>query len=115
MNQAKALIFPSFIDGFGMVVTQALACGIPPIVSKECGACDIIIDGYNGFILDDISTKSIDVAVRKLFALSPDEYEQISANCLDSVRNLGGWDDYGQKWYSLLDKLTRGKSVNNFT
>lgn len=105
MQKARALIFPSFIDGFGMVVTQALACGIPAIVSAECGASDIIRDGYNGFILDDISVQSIDLAIRKLFALTSEEYQQMSANCLLSVNSLGGWNDYGQRWYTLLSNL----------
>ena len=86
MNDAQALILPSFEDGFGMVVPQALACGIPAIVSAQCGASDIIIDGYNGFILDDISTQSIDLAIRRLFSLTPEQFIKMSSNCILSVK-----------------------------
>jgi alpha-maltose-1-phosphate synthase len=114
MKDSAALILPSFEEGLALVIPQALACGVPVIGSVQSGATEYVRDGYNGFILDDISTQSIDLAVRKLFALSPDEYEQMSANCLASVKNLGGWDDYGQKWYALLEKLLRDKSMNSF-
>lgn len=114
MNDSVALILPSFEEGLALVIPQALACGIPVIGSVQSGATEYVRDGYNGFILDEISTRSIDMAVRKLFALSPDEYDQMSANCLASVRKLGGWDDYGQKWYALLEKLLRAKSMNHF-
>lgn len=114
MKDSAALVLPSFEEGLALVIPQALACGVPVIGSVQSGATEYVRDGYNGFILDDISTQSIDLAVRNLFALSPDEYEQMSANCLASVKNLGGWDDYGQKWYTLLEKLFRDKSMNNF-
>jgi len=113
MKDSVALILPSFEEGLALVIPQALACGIPVIGSVQSGATEYVCDGYNGFILDEISTRGIDMAVRKLFSLSPDEYEQMSANCSASVRNLGGWDNYGQKWYSLLEKLLSDKGMNN--
>ncbi|MFM6509106.1 MAG: glycosyltransferase family 4 protein [Dolichospermum sp.] len=50
-SQASVLVLPSLIDGFGLVVVEAMACGIPVIVTVNTGASDIITDGVEGFII----------------------------------------------------------------
>lgn len=44
------LVLPSAEEGFGLVVVQALNCGVPCIVSDRVGASDLIHDGENGSI-----------------------------------------------------------------
>jgi glycosyltransferase involved in cell wall biosynthesis len=51
MRQAGILVFPTLCDGFGMVVTEALAQGLPVLATDHCGAADLIHDGVNGFIV----------------------------------------------------------------
>lgn len=50
-SQASVLVLPSLIDGFGLVVLEAMACGIPTIVTVNTGASDIVTDGVDGFII----------------------------------------------------------------
>jgi UDP-glucose:(heptosyl)LPS alpha-1,3-glucosyltransferase len=50
---ADALLLPSPYDTFGMVVTEAMACGLPVIVSRTAGASELITHGRDGFILRD--------------------------------------------------------------
>jgi glycosyltransferase involved in cell wall biosynthesis len=40
-------------EAFGLVVVEAMACGLPIIVHANCGAIDIIQHGENGFIFED--------------------------------------------------------------
>ena len=49
----------SIEDGFGMVVSQAMACGLPVITTKNTGASEIIDDGINGFIIPIRDQKSL--------------------------------------------------------
>ncbi|QPN59117.1 glycosyltransferase family 4 protein [Synechococcus sp. CBW1002] len=106
MQQAKALILPSFEEGLALVMLQALACGVPIIASIQSGATEYIRDGYNGFILEDISTQAIDQAIRRLYSQTDEEEEAMSENCLASVNDIGGWDSYGQHWVDLINKIT---------
>ena len=39
---ADALVHPSYHDGFGFVVLEAMACGLPAVVSREAGASEIV-------------------------------------------------------------------------
>lgn len=49
-GMADALVLPTLYDPFPNVVLEALACGLPVLISDSCGAVDIIKDGENGFV-----------------------------------------------------------------
>ncbi|MGB8167321.1 MAG: glycosyltransferase family 1 protein, partial [Chthoniobacteraceae bacterium] len=53
---ADVFIFPSTTDTFGNVILEALACGIPCVVSDQGGPKDLIVHGTTGFI-----TRALDV------------------------------------------------------
>jgi glycosyltransferase involved in cell wall biosynthesis len=50
-EQSAMLIFPTLCDGFGIVVSEAMAHGLPVVTTFNCGAADLIEDGQNGFCL----------------------------------------------------------------
>ncbi len=50
-SQASVFVFPSLIEGFAMVLLEAMACGIPIIATPNTAAPDIITDGVEGFIV----------------------------------------------------------------
>lgn len=47
------LVFPSHTDTFGNVVLEALASGVPAVVTDEGGPCTIVEDGITGFVRPD--------------------------------------------------------------
>jgi glycosyltransferase involved in cell wall biosynthesis len=46
-------VFPSHTDTFGNVVLEALASGVPAIVTRDGGPCTIVRDGETGRVVDD--------------------------------------------------------------
>ncbi len=50
-SSANVLVFPSLVEGFGLVLTEAMACGIPIITTPNTAGPDIITDGVEGFIV----------------------------------------------------------------
>ena len=48
-----ALVFPSHTDTFGNVVLEALASGVPAIVTPDGGPKFIVRDGQTGFVVPD--------------------------------------------------------------
>ena len=59
MMQSDVLVLPSLSEAFGLVVTEALACGLPVIVSPNVGASDLIRDGHEGFLVPVCSAEAI--------------------------------------------------------
>lgn len=55
---ADALLLPSPYDAFAMVVTEGMACGLPVVVSREAGASELIENGVNGLLLQDVTSPS---------------------------------------------------------
>jgi len=50
-SAADVLVFPSLVEGFGLVLLEAMACGIPVITTPNTAGPDIITDGVEGFII----------------------------------------------------------------
>jgi glycosyltransferase involved in cell wall biosynthesis len=50
---ADAYVGPSLEDAFGLPPLEAMACGLPVIVSSKMGVSEIITDGDDGLILKD--------------------------------------------------------------
>ena len=50
------LLLVSHYDAFGMVVAEAMACGVPTIVSSRAGASELVVGGRNGWILKEPSS-----------------------------------------------------------
>ncbi|MGQ0607745.1 MAG: glycosyltransferase family 4 protein [Chloroflexota bacterium] len=55
LANARALIFPiDWSEPFGLVMIEAMACGTPVIAYRLGSVPEVITDGVNGFIVDDI-------------------------------------------------------------
>jgi 1,2-diacylglycerol 3-alpha-glucosyltransferase len=49
---AEALILPTHSDTWGLVVNEAMACGLPIIVTNVAGcSSDLVEDGWNGYVV----------------------------------------------------------------
>lgn len=77
MKQADVLCLPSISEGWGNVITEAMACGTPVVASKVGGIPEQIISGDYGFLCDPTSIE--DIAGKLLLALNKDwDHQQIA-------------------------------------
>ncbi|MBB4062404.1 glycosyltransferase family 4 protein [Salinibacter ruber] len=51
MQRADVLVLPSRHDSFGRVVVEAMATGLPALVSAHVGAKEVLTDGENGWVV----------------------------------------------------------------
>ena len=50
-HRAELFVLPSLHDGFGFVVAEAMACGLPVIVTEDSGASSLVRKDENGWIV----------------------------------------------------------------
>ena len=71
IGSAAALVLPSTEEQWGLVVNEAIACGVPVIVSENVGSRDALVDNLvNGYVVPARSAASL---ARALLAIGADE------------------------------------------
>lgn len=92
-RKTDLLVLPSLEEGFGLVVPQALACGVPCLVSDAVGAADLIEPGVNGEVFESNCAASLARALgrmigperrwdRRRIAGSVADWDELAGRCL---------------------------------
>jgi len=64
---ADAFVFPTHSDPWGLVVNEAMSCGLPVIVTSVAGcAADLVQDGSNGFVVPPEDPAQLAAAMSRL-------------------------------------------------
>ncbi len=101
---SSILVMTSNYEGFGMVLVEAMACGVPTIAFDcKCGPRDIIDHGKNGLLVPDGDISGLAEAMMRLMA-DEEERRAMSRNALKVV------DTYSEeavmaKWIALFSNL----------
>ncbi len=103
LRNQDVFVFPSLHDGFGMVVPQAMATGVVPIVSDQCGASEMVVHEKNGFVLPAGNAEAIRSCLKDLIA-RPEKIESLRAEAIQSARR-NSFAVYDQKVSELLKAL----------
>jgi glycosyltransferase involved in cell wall biosynthesis len=84
---ADVFVFPSLYDPWGLVLNEAMACGLPVIASPLAGAtCDLVEDGVNGFAVDPRDVPALTRAIARLM-IDTDLRTRMGAAALATVRD----------------------------
>lgn len=106
LRQCDVMVFPSYFEGFGLVVLEAMACGLPVIASDATIAPDVYTDGEGGWI---IPAGNIEALTAKLEARLNDPNE--ARNMRREARSIAEqhtWAAYGDRWADTLDFFKAG-------
>ena len=86
---AGAFVHASTTEQWGLVVNEAMASGLPVLVSNRCGcAQDLVRDGENGFTFDPGNTEEM---AERMWQLSTLSSSQRSAMGAASQKIIAGW------------------------
>jgi glycosyltransferase involved in cell wall biosynthesis len=85
-GQSSVFVLPSLSDGFGYVVGEAMACGVPVIVTSATGAADLVRDGVNGYVVPPADAGAIRDRLRYL-ATNPGLVRALGAAARESMRS----------------------------
>lgn len=75
---AVAVVVPSFYETYGMVVTEAMAMGVPVVGTKFGGARPRITDGVNGRLVDPADSSELADAMAWAYSLLDSQRTQVA-------------------------------------
>jgi 1,2-diacylglycerol 3-alpha-glucosyltransferase len=82
---AEALILPTYTDPWGLVVNEAMACGLPVIVSRAAGcALDLVQENWNGLLIPPGDVSALTAAMESL-ATHPEVCAEMADNSLTRI------------------------------
>jgi glycosyltransferase involved in cell wall biosynthesis len=77
---ASALVLPSEVETWGLVVNEALASGLPVLVSKGCGcATTLVVEGENGWTFSPHNVEALSRRMEELALLELSQLARMSA------------------------------------
>lgn len=101
LQEAWALVIPSRVEGYGIVVIEANACGTPAVGTNVRGLRDSIEDGKTGLLVEE----KIEKIAEGLAKIIQDD--ELRLELSDNARKYAAthsWDSSAETFESLLDQ-----------
>ncbi len=80
LKESDALVISSIQEGMPIVALEALSMGVPVISTPAGGMKDIVIDGYNGYIINDFEVMSFQQVIHRFISLSNEQKQNLKKN-----------------------------------
>src|SRR6185436_18349640 len=95
MGSCDVFVLPSIVEGRALVQQEAMACGLPLIVTPNAGGEDLIEEGRTGFL---VPIRSPGLLAEKInwFADHPEALPEMGAAARAKAAEYT-WSAYGQK------------------
>ncbi|MGI4751812.1 MAG: glycosyltransferase family 4 protein [Janthinobacterium lividum] len=108
MAEADLLVLPTLCDGFGMVITEAMAQGLPVITTSNSGGPDIITAEKDGFLLDAGNVEQLSYKL-KWCVIHKNQLKNMGINALEKAKSYP-WASFRKQ---LITKITDRVATNN--
>lgn len=107
---SSILVQPSRTEGFGLVLVEAMACGLP-VISFDCenGPRSIITEGENGFLIEPYDVDSF--AERLVQLMNDKELRYKMSEKGQRKSQLYLIDSVGRQWKQLFDDIMQKNEV----
>jgi len=92
-HEFDALVLPTVFEGFGLVIVEAMAAGLPVITTPHSMGPDVVTDGENGWIVPIRDSQSIAEKIVQLRTKTNEEYEQMRVKARAAALQFT-WDKY---------------------
>ncbi len=103
LNAADALVLPSVAEAFGLVLVEAMACGLPVIACRAHGPAEIVADGRTGWLIrPDDEQALVDVLVS---AARGEEERRARGRRAQVESRRYGWAGIARRFASLYEEL----------
>lgn len=112
---ANLFIFPTIYEPFSNVCIEAMAAGLPVVTSRINGASEVLVEGENGYIIEDpLNPSEIAAKIQQGLVISRARVAQANDNILGRLT----WDNHIKQVMALYEtvrniKNSSGESAKN--
>jgi len=107
---AHALILPSISETWGLVINEAMSCGLPILASTNVGSVDDLLEeNVNGYIFDPNKINEIINSMEKIILTSNEKYYKMQQSSISRIRQYG-LERYCFGFLSASIKAIEGKN-----
>jgi glycosyltransferase involved in cell wall biosynthesis len=101
---ADVLLHPTICDSFGLVVSEAMACGTPAAVTRHAGIHELLEHGQSGWIMNEASPEAVATA---LGALADASLRRRLGDGARAVAARRTWDDVARDTLAVYERTAR--------
>jgi len=105
ISRSQCVVLPSYREGVPRSLLEAAAMGRPLIATDAPGCRDTVDEGVNGFLCEPASAKSLEAAMRRFLALSPQQREAMGARGREKMERQFDEGKVLSTYLELLDHL----------
>ena len=102
-RRCDAFVLPTIDDGFGMVLLEAMAHGLPAIATNHCGSAELFAAGRDLLIVQAQDVDALSAAMQQLYA-SAELQEKLRSNAQLTLRRIEGDGSY-ELYSGALDRI----------
>lgn len=84
-QEFDALVLPTVFEGFGLVIVEAMAAGLPVITTSHSMGPDLVVSGKNGWLVPIRDVLALGKVIAELRTKTNDEYAQMRNSARQSA------------------------------
>lgn len=107
---ADAVALPTLHEPFGLPILEAMACGVPVVVSKLAGVSELIHDGVDGLLLADPSDATALAGKLDLLLANGDFRDRIGSAAIATATKFS-WDALAPQFEALCEEAIAERSA----
>jgi glycosyltransferase involved in cell wall biosynthesis len=98
MKRCDLVALPSIAEGFGLVILEAMACGVPVLCTTSTGGADFIVHRQNGLLIAPGSTAAIEQELAWALTHRDELFQMGLAARLEAAKHT--WAAYRSKFFA---------------